>query len=332
MNAPTDKDIPVNTQIREFIADIAPIFRGRQVFIADVGAHVGSTFAAFYRSSLKINRACLFEANPKNFAKLQALVSDLGAGDRATCLQLAVSDSAATVTLHDMNDMSRVIGTDEAAGGGDDGQVFEVKAQPLDDFRTLFPDGHVSILKVDVEGHELEVFRGAAGLLADHAVEVVYVEAGMDRDNPQQTHYREIEDLMHEHGYRLFKIYEQTMEWIDDRPLLRRMNMAFVSPVVAMKYPYSMLKELVRQDEVMAAKTAEIKGLREELAKAHQELATLARTVHELKRDPAGQSETGRALAAQLAESQKRVRALETSTSWRITAPLRKIVRGLKGS
>ena len=27
-----------------------------------------------------------------------------------------------------MNDMSRVIGTDEAAGGGDDGQVFEVKA------------------------------------------------------------------------------------------------------------------------------------------------------------------------------------------------------------
>lgn len=339
MNSPSEPTIQANTQIRDFINDIVPIFRGRDVFIADVGAHVGSTFAAFYQSPLKVNRACLFEANPKNFEKLEQCVAQLDAGEHATCLHIAVSDKAGKVILHDMQDMSRIIGSDPQLAEQGDQRVFEIDAKPLDDFRTLFPDGHISILKIDVEGHELEVFRGAQGLLADHAVEVVYVEAGIDRENAQQTHYRDVEDLLQEHGYGLFKIYEQTMEWVDDRPLLRRMNMAFVSPIVATKYPYSILKELTRLDNKLEAKNKEIDELRREVAiknaalaetneklkKAHEELAVLARAVSELDRnDPRATLEHG-AAASRLAAAERRVRELESSTSWKITAPLRKL-------
>ncbi|MFV0359865.1 FkbM family methyltransferase [Tropicimonas sp.] len=348
--------------ISGFLKDIEPFFLRRQVIYADIGANRGDTFAAIYRSPLKVNRACLVEANPKICQQLQQTVSALEAEDRATCLNLAISDAPGTVKLRDMRDMSSVVRDGEGAGEQDNVQtLFDVEARTLDSLATLFPDGHISILKIDVEGHEAEVLKGAETLLANHAIEVIYIEAGVNRENAQQTYYRTIEDILLAHDYRLFRIYEQTHEWIDDRPVLRRMNMAFVSPVVAAKYPLSLLKELQHREAVLDANRA----LKKDLADKEKEVVSLTRAVIELEQETRNAEDLEKrcrklekdlaritdefytsekqfrdhkqklstenaALTKRAAQSQARVRDIEKSTSWRITAPVRALGRAIR--
>jgi FkbM family methyltransferase len=276
--------------ISAFLKDIEPFFLRRQVIYADIGANRGDTFAALFQSRLKINRACLVEANPKIFQELLQRVAALNATERATCLNIALSNAPGRVKLRDMRDMSAIIHEDEGNFAKDGTVLFDVETKTLDSLSNLFPDRHISILKIDVEGHEAEVLEGAETLLGEHAVEVIYIEAGVDPDNQQQTYYRKIEDILMSHGYRLFRIYEQTHEWIDDRPLLRRMNMAFISPIVAAKYPMSLLRELQalrdRIDTLLEARRTaleENKKLKAELADKTRKIKALTDTIEKIR-------------------------------------------------
>ena len=119
--------------------------------------------------------------------------------------------------------------------------------------RAGFAPQRISLLKLDVEGYEPQVLAGAAGLLAAQAIDLVYVEAGMDPDGAQQSYYREIEDRLRGHGYRLFRIYEQMHEWPEDSPLLRRVNLAFMSTDFAQRHPFRLTRELAALRQAQAA-------------------------------------------------------------------------------
>ena len=58
------------------------------------------------------------------------------------------------------------------------------------------------------------------------------------------------------HGYSLFRIYEQAHDWVHDRPVLRRVNLAFFSPAMVERYPVSLMQQLA--------------GLRADLSDARQ--------------------------------------------------------------
>ncbi|ETW11022.1 methyltransferase FkbM family protein [Roseivivax marinus] len=158
--------------------------------------------------------------------------------------------------------------------------TIEVETETFDNLVSLLPDGHVSLMKIDVEGHELAVLEGAAETLGRQGIDVLYIEAGMDRDNPQQTWYRDIEDALALHGYRLFRIYEQKQDWIEDRPVLRRVNMAFFSPRMIERHPVRLTKEMAdlhNKIEVLQTQLAQKQALNEateaRLAKAERDSA-----------------------------------------------------------
>jgi len=337
--------------ISEFVSDIEPIFRGRNVIYADIGAYDGGTFEAIFDSRLRINRACLIEANPKKFEQLEKSISNLDANGKVNCINVAIANVPGTVLLQELDDCSRVVGEDEGSSEG----VFEVEAKTLDSLRPMFPDGHISILKIDVEGSEKNVLLGAEQLLADRAVEIIYVEAGMNPNSTGQTHYREIEDELNKFGYRLFKIYEQTMEWIDDRPLLRRVNLAFVSPTIVEKYPLSLLRDLDRQDREIVSLRNKIDALENQLSERTNDVAILTKALNQsevsLEKLQFDTSVRIQEKEKRLEETSAKVRQLEkkeeklteqmnkahdelnsflSSTSWKITSPLRGIVRGLR--
>ena len=148
--------------------------------------------------------------------------------------------------------MTKVVGPAGSGDGRRDGPgrspptpgLFEVECTTLDALAAGFESQRISLLKLDVEGHEPQVLAGAAGLLAAQAIDLVYVEAGMDPEGGQQSYYREIEDRLRGHGYRLFRIYEQMHEWQEDSPLLRRVNLAFMSSAFAQRHPFRLTLEL----------------------------------------------------------------------------------------
>ena len=127
----------------------------------DVGANFGYYTllgAAWVGAAGTVNA---FEANPSIFRHLAKSVAVNGLADRVTLHNIAVHAERGTL---------RFSYTDEYSGGGSTlgglpagGHEVEVAAAPLDELLAALPG--VQVMKVDVEGAEPHVFRGARRLL-----------------------------------------------------------------------------------------------------------------------------------------------------------------------
>lgn len=234
-----------NTTIKEFLLDIGPFFDGETLVYVDLGAHKGNVFAQVLASGLNIREAHLFEPNPESFTELKRNVEE-SKKDHNKChvnsYNVAVGSGHYNVLMKKSDTMTKVVSIIKEGKSltlYEDSKEFEVQCETLDNYLSRFLDTHISLLKVDVEGFEIEALDGGKILLGNQAVDVVYIEAGIHPDNEQQTYYRDIEDKLISFGYRLFKIYEQKNEWIEDSPFLRRVNLAFFSQTFAEKFSYN---------------------------------------------------------------------------------------------
>ncbi|UTI62612.1 FkbM family methyltransferase [Paraconexibacter antarcticus] len=170
--------------------------------VVDVGANVG------YLTSLAAARAGsagevhAFEPHPGVYALLQANVARWGSAGVAgvTTHQVALSDHEGTAELnagarfHENMGLASLSAAPGAAGADD--ELVPVTVQRLDD---VIGDRSVGLLKIDVEGHEPEVLRGAVGLLQSGRVRDLVFE---DHDPYPDASTR----LVEEAGYQLFAL------------------------------------------------------------------------------------------------------------------------------
>jgi FkbM family methyltransferase len=70
---------------------------------------------------------------------------------------------------------------------------------------SLIGGRQVAGLKIDVEGFEIDVLRGAAGALADHRIGLIQIEWNQASAFAVGTDRRPIADLLAGYGYRLFR-------------------------------------------------------------------------------------------------------------------------------
>jgi FkbM family methyltransferase len=152
----------------ELVAHLRP---GGVVF--DVGAHLGE-FAFPAANAVGVGgRVFAFEANPTTARQLGE-IARLNGYAQVEVVEGAVGREEGTVSFSARgNSADSGVTTARKAGGSFVEQV-EVPVRPLDAFvaaRGVAPD----LVKVDVEGFEVEVLAGAARTLRDHAP-VVCVE------------------------------------------------------------------------------------------------------------------------------------------------------------
>ncbi|MGE0742046.1 MAG: FkbM family methyltransferase [Hyphomonadaceae bacterium] len=274
--------------LEQFIADIEPFFYRRNVTYVDVGAFQGAVFAKLLKSNIAISEAHLVEPNPDSFAVLKKEAERAFSRRSLNLYNVALSSKSATLRFKKAKTMTQVIEAETRATtiAKRSSGTFTASATTLDEMAKLFTNGAVSLLKIDVEGHEADVLAGAQDLLAKQKIDVLYIEAGADPESTQQCYYRVIDDMLMQHRYRLFRIYEQTHEWMEDAPLLRRMNMAYFSERFAESRPLRLIKELFAQREESrdlkaALITEQAKGasLRRSLEKAEQHAEAAQETV-----------------------------------------------------
>ena len=67
----------------------------------------------------------------------------------------------------------------------------------------------IDVLKTDTEGYDVEVLRGAAGLLAAGRVRYVYAEVTLEATSRQNTPFFPLQALLASHGFRFRGFYEQ---------------------------------------------------------------------------------------------------------------------------
>lgn len=133
----------------------------------DVGAHVGYFTCLAGRLVGPRGLVLAFEPSPRNYELLLANVWRNGLTN-VVCFPWAVSDRSSFVGLH-LSDTNT--GDNRIYGGG--GSV-TVRAVALDALAALRPP--VDVVKIDVQGAEEAVFRGAAHLLEQSPEALVVAE------------------------------------------------------------------------------------------------------------------------------------------------------------
>jgi FkbM family methyltransferase len=130
--------------------------------IVDAGANVGVT-ACWYAWRYPGCRVVAVEPEPSNFALLAANAARRPA---VTAVRAAVWPASGTVRLLDPHEGAWAFRVGSADARGDAGSSGDgVAAVTLDGLLAGHGLGHVDLLKVDVEGAELDIFRGPLGFL-----------------------------------------------------------------------------------------------------------------------------------------------------------------------
>lgn len=140
--------------------------------VLDVGAHFGEWSQSLLGQPGNAPTIHAFEPSAETAAKAIANLSG-----RATVHQLALSDHIGEATLQIVHagagSNSVVPFTDRSKRTG---QIELVKLSTVDAFAEANGIRHITLLKIDAEGHDLAVIRGARSMLREHRVELVQFE------------------------------------------------------------------------------------------------------------------------------------------------------------
>jgi FkbM family methyltransferase len=158
-----------------------------------------------------VTRALLVEPMPARCRELEARFTD----PRFTIRQCAVSDSAATVQFDILNadySSSMLPALPEVGGAGNRldlrvKQRIDVDTRPLDALvaEAALP-GTIDLLKIDTQGAELHVLRGAAATLP--RVRIIWVEVSFRAMYEGSALFAEIHDFLSASGFRFYSLHE----------------------------------------------------------------------------------------------------------------------------
>jgi len=218
-------NLPLGTKLFHDIKHRLPQFRADIIF--DIGANVGQSTRK-YLLWFSVAQIFCFEPIELTFNKLQ---ENLREHSNVYCFKLALggSNSRGDMVLHGPSERSFLVRTPEELSQYSQEKLEKVEIQTLDDFCKNSDIKNISYLKIDTEGNDLEVLKGAQGLLSEQRIDIVEVEAGMNPENTRHVPFAELTKYLEQRNYFLFGIYEQMHEWPTNAPHLRRTNPVFIS-------------------------------------------------------------------------------------------------------
>ncbi len=175
--------------------------------IFDVGAHLGETALALALEfpNCKIHAyepvEPIFRHLERNCRKYQNILCHklgLGATRESRRIELPSSEP-----LCSMNQRSNF-----ASGQSPPELVETIQITTIDQMAGDLHIENIALLKIDVEGFELEVLRGAERLLKCGKIHSIMAEATFNKDSKQHVKIDDINTLLSEFGYELVGYYD----------------------------------------------------------------------------------------------------------------------------
>ena len=164
----------------------------------DIGAHKGAYTYWMQKTVGRKGRVFSFEPQPKLAAYLEAMRTSLRL-DHVRVEELGISSKIGNDELFVPGSGPSPSATLASPQECIPGSTYDVRIESLDNYFKEKDGGPIRLLKVDVEGHELNVFRGAERILCeDHPTLIFECES---RHHPQDSFFT-VFDFLEELGFK----------------------------------------------------------------------------------------------------------------------------------
>jgi FkbM family methyltransferase len=200
--------------------------------VMDIGAHHGES-AIEYAQLFPSCAIFSFEPVHENFLALKENVSRY---KNVKCFELALAATAGESEIF-INDDSQTHSLKYSYREDDQAERQWVHLETVDGIVTKFGISRVGLLKIDVEGMELDVLNGASRSLESKLVEAILLEATLDKGDPIHTHLAPLQEYLGQHSYCLVSIYDQ-VTWTKPTRLAY-FNALFVRDSEPVRFPLS---------------------------------------------------------------------------------------------
>lgn len=227
---------------KHFVEHILPQYLSadRPVMV-DVGANVGN-YSRLLKSTFPQAAIWAFEPNPQTYA---SLLDEFDAHELVTVNQ-GLGSGESTLKFYDRQDRR---------GSSQHGSLYrevieeiheadsieiEVSITTLDNYAAAHGIDSIQLLKIDTEGHELEVLKGATHLLKTGKIDLLHIEFN-EMNVISRVFFRDIAKILPD--YQPYRLLPQGAIPLDDTPLRTEIfafqNVVFVhkkfSPNVGMR-------------------------------------------------------------------------------------------------
>jgi FkbM family methyltransferase len=187
------------------IRDLVALFHSQDVrVIFDIGANVGFVTWEF---SQAFPDAIIYAFEPDPVPR-KVLESTHGGHRGVRIFPIAMADRQGELTFvqRPVSCNSSLLGwaSVECRGGE---TTIRVEANTLDNFCASNSINHIDLLKVDTEGGDFLVLKGAQNMLIKGAIDVVMVEVIFVPTYEGQATFNEIVEFLKSHGFAFFNIY-----------------------------------------------------------------------------------------------------------------------------
>jgi FkbM family methyltransferase len=202
----------------EDVLDMSPWIAPGDI-ILDVGANVGQS-AIRFRAIFPQAKIICFEPVASTFAKLQQNTRKLGVEVHKLALGSETKSQTMFLTRFSLSSSLLKPPEDELR------DAEQVEVVTLDQFVREHSLDRIGFLKIDAEGFDLEVIKGAAETLSSGRVKFVMAEVGFHPGDDRHPLFDEVRNALMNYKFRVFGIYGQGLEWTGE-PSLRFANALF---------------------------------------------------------------------------------------------------------
>lgn len=176
--------------------------------IFDVGGNFGQT-AARFAAAFPAATIFTFEPVPESFARLQQAVQR---HPRIKPFNTALGDTVGSIAMH----LTSSAGTNTILPSRTATNRLDIPIDTIDSFVTAHSIATIDLLKIDVEGYELQVLKGAEQILNRGGVRYVFAECVLPADTElPHTSFFDLHQRLDQHGFCFVTYYGEAFRLSD---------------------------------------------------------------------------------------------------------------------
>jgi FkbM family methyltransferase len=239
LDVPNDMRTNGEQYLQRWILDLFPC--DRKIHVLDVGANVGQWSASMLTAARDAGRAenldlHSFEPSSYTFSRLSKTL----ASHPVNLQQVALSERPGSSVLHMMGPAAGMNSLHALPKMPADIATEDVVTTTLEEYAASARLGEVALVKIDTEGHDLAVLRGAGRLLTEQRIWVAQFEYNWSWIGARSFLYDAFK-LLDPAGYRLGKLTPKGVEfyphWDADLETFVQGNYIAALPGVAARLP-----------------------------------------------------------------------------------------------